>query len=175
MSQCFKTHLKSSAPRKPFALYGWNLSNLSTLRSSSFSFLLRSEQFSVHFVLKTRQDPQTEVAVLEADAHQAGLLWSHTARSSWTPLCRTIAGMMVLYLRNSSAVPPVPASLIRQQLAGSEVPVCWWVSACLGTGWCHGRDCCWCPTPAFHKAWPLIWVCLFIWMPFFFLSFFFSP
>ena len=72
----------------------------------------------MHFVLKTRQDPPTELALLEADAHWAGLPWSHTARISWTLFCRTTAGTMVLYSRNSHAMPPVPASL----MAGSGRP-----------------------------------------------------
>lgn len=65
----------------------------------------------MHFALKIRQDPQTELALLETGAHV-----------SWTLFCREITRRMVLYSRNSCAVPPVPASLMRQQLAGSEVP-----------------------------------------------------
>lgn len=65
----------------------------------------------MHFALKIRQDPQTELALLETGAHV-----------SWTLFCREITRRMVLYSRNSCAVPPVPASLTRQRLAGSEVP-----------------------------------------------------
>lgn len=72
---------------------------------------LAGTQFSVNFVLKIRQDPQTELALLETGAHV-----------SWTLFCRERTGRTVLYSRNSRAVPPVPASLTRQQLAGSGVP-----------------------------------------------------
>lgn len=47
----------------------------------------RFEQFCVHFVHKTRQDPQTEWALLEADAEQEAASCGHRQHESSAGAC----------------------------------------------------------------------------------------